>query len=139
LVLNIVFWITLTYSVGKIIADTRRKYAEDPDLYGLAQLEIVEEYILGRWQWHRFIGMAVIVLVGDLICFSGNIRQSISVALQPISYGMTPSEISALLPQFGFLAFIAFAEGWIWYKRAVTRAAMFALNRLALKYRLEPR
>jgi hypothetical protein len=138
LALNIIFWVTLTHSVGKIIDDTRKKYAEDRDLYGLAQLEIVEEYILGHWQWHRFIGMAVIVIVGDLICFAGSIRQSISVSLQPISYGMTATEISALLPQLGFLAFISFAESWIWYKRAVTRAAMYALNRLALKYKLEP-
>lgn len=139
LILNVLFWMMLVKSIRNIINKTREQYAKDNDLYGLAQLAIVEEYITGNWQWHRFIGMAIIVTLGNVICFAGSARQFLSTALEPISQGITRDEISTLLPQLGFLIFIGFAEGWIWYKRAVTRAGLYALNHLALKYRLELR
>lgn len=136
---NVVFWAILRLTVSTLIRGTRTKYAEMKDYYGLAQLDVVEEYILGNWQWKRFLGMGLIVLAGDAISFLDGLRSSISVALQPMFGGLKPQEISPLLPQVGFLVFLIFAEGWIWLKRAVTRATMYALNRLAAEYKLEPK
>lgn len=136
---NVAFWVTLTFTVRELISDTRAKYTSENDYYGIAQLDIVEDYILGNWQWHRFIVMGLIVLAGDVICFVGAIRNAISVALLPLFHGFTADDISPLLPQIGFLIFLVFAEGWIWLKRAIARATMYALNRLATDYKLEPR
>src|SRR6185436_14936154 len=74
LVVNVIGWRILVRRVTPIITATAAAYEREHQYHRLEQLNVVKTYISGWWQWARFLLMALIVIVTNLVCFNDAAR-----------------------------------------------------------------
>jgi hypothetical protein len=135
---NIILWLLFLKRVRIIIQASKDVYLSEREYFELERVSVVESYIAGDWQWHRFIAMCTTVLTADAICFVAVFRQKLSTITQLFLPELPNAVISSLLPDASFIVFIAVAEGWIWMMRAKTRASLYVVDLLKAKYTLTP-
>jgi hypothetical protein len=135
---NIIGWRHIVGRVTPIIKATRTALEEQKNYFRLEQLNLVEAYMAGPWQKHRFAAMLLIVAVTCTVAFFEIVRRVVGTAVSLVSD--VPLEIiSKLLPSICILAFVLAAEGWIWIKRLNIHTALVVMDRLRKNYALVPR
>jgi len=137
-VTNVVLWLLLLKRVRIIIQASKDVFSGEREYFELERVSVVEAYIAGDWQWHRFIAMSIIVLAADAVCFIAVVRQRLSTLAHLFLPDLSNTVISSLLPDASFVVFIVVAEGWIWMMRAKTRASLHVIDLLKTKYTLTP-
>lgn len=138
LIVNVIGWRVVVHRITPIIANTTAAYQQVQEYARLEQLNIVKEYMVGRWQWIRFAGMLLIVVTANAICLFPEVRASLSHALHGFAPSLMESAISNLLPVAALASFVLFGEAWIWIRRARCAVALRTIGDLAERYKLQP-
>lgn len=133
-VMNAVGWRVVMTRVTSIVHMTLLLVGGD--FFERERLRAVEEYISGNWQWHRFLAMGLIALIGDVICFFPAVRMTISSMIASVDFGLKGAVVSQLLPAFVFVSFLVLAEGWIWAIRIKARLSLSLISDLKGRYEL---
>ena len=135
---NIGGFVYILWFVAPIIKSSETRYREGRSYFGMAQLEVVSEFMNGEWQRYRFVLGLVLVVLMNVICFSDVVRTSIAQGVAEL-LKIEPTTLAVRLPTFTFVIFVAALEGWIWIERARVMVALRLLDDLNRKYRLESR
>ncbi len=114
-----------------MIEESRAEFMSQGDYFGIERIAIFEHYMLGRWQFWRFLTGCVIIAAMIAIAVSNRLFGGTIPYLQDI-----PLELVQLI---GMASFVAVLEIWIFYMRLKTLAGLAALDRLAARYQLLPR
>jgi hypothetical protein len=131
-------WRFLARDVRSMIRQSKALYEREKDYFGLAQLDVVQNYILGNWHHPRFYSMAAIVALIDIVSFFDQLREATSRLVTFPFPQIFPNAISALLPVLAFFCFILVAETWIWRRRLVAKMSLSALEQIEKKYTIKP-
>lgn len=136
---NILGWKAVCRRIAGTIDDSRSRYRDLKDHFGLEKLAIVSEYMRGRWQVHRFAAMlamavALIAATNALLYFQLD-RTVAGLVVQ----GLPAERLVQLAPAALFVVYVLIAEGWIWLKRMNAYHAVNVLDELAEKFNLRPR
>jgi hypothetical protein len=114
-----------------MIEESRAAYSADNDHFGLERIAIFERYMMGRWQFWRFmVGWLIIATMIALAVLNRVLGGSIPFLRD------VPIEFVQLV---GMVCFILILETWIFYMRLKTIAALGALDDLSARYDLRPR
>jgi len=117
---NILAWLQVKRLVRPIILSSRHFYImESSNHPALAQLDILAAYITGKWHWHRFMWMLVIIAVVDIISFSTTAREGMAGYLYRAFPDVPVGRIGSLLPDLAVLLFVTAAEAWSWAQRII--------------------
>jgi hypothetical protein len=135
---NIFLWLLLLKRIRMIIRASKEVYLNESEFFELERLSVVESYIAGSWQRHRFVALCILMLAMDVVCFNSVLRQQLSTSGQFLLPDLSSAVIASLLPNASLIIFISIAEGWIWIERAKTRASLHVIDRLRAKYILRP-
>ena len=137
---NICAWMLIVARVKPVIASSREislKSAEN--LFRLEQLQIVEKYMTGSWQIHRFGVMIAMIAFAIAISYLDGIRLLLALPIASVIKSVTPGTIAESLPlSISILLFVVVAEAWIWIRREHVRFTLAAMDDLRQRYILTP-
>ena len=136
---NIMGWRYIVRRVRPIIVASRSKFIELGDYFGLEQLNIVDTYMTGRWQRHKFIAILVMVVLTCIVTFSDDVRFLLGKLVNSSVPDISVETMAKLLPGLCLLIFVLAAEGWIWAKRLGVWSACLVIAKLEERYDLKLR
>jgi hypothetical protein len=87
----------------------------------------------------RHIVLFVLLIGFDVIALFQQTREEIAGVLHMIVPAIHVTSISNLLPALSLLTYILICEGSMWFMRARAKLSLHILDRLQIKYKLEPR
>lgn len=127
--INVIGW---RYLVGHFltqpVAESREAFRKHP--LRREKLELVYgRYLTGKWQWARFAGGGLLIIVINLLAFT-----RVADLVLPVTGGLSRDMLIAL----PVMVFVAFMEAWIWIVRLRLRAALKMLEHLGKRYRFSP-
>jgi hypothetical protein len=114
-----------------MLDESRAAYLAADDHFGIERIAIFERYMIGRWQFWRFmVGYLIIAILIAIAALSRLLGESIPYLRE------IPIEVIQLV---GMAGFVVILEIWIFYMRLKTIAALAALEDLSGRYDLRPR
>ena len=134
---NIMGWRHIVKRVRPIINASRSEFTGARDYFSLEKLNVIDTYMTGRWQRHRFTAMLIMVALICVVTFSQDIRHSLGELVNASVQDISPKTIDSLLPGICLLLFVMIAEGWIWAHRVGVWSACMVIDELAEKYELK--
>jgi hypothetical protein len=139
LIANILLWRYLLTRVRPIIEASAKIYRDRKNYPDLERLHVVENYLAGDWQKHRFLAMCLLLAAANVICFVEPVQQAASAVMRLILPPNLAPAIVRLLPHLSIILFILVAEGWIWIMRVRTWTSLHVIAALRKSYELKPR
>ena len=131
-VFNIFAWVYLIQYIAKPSIRTSQAASQQfGDYVGSEEIRVIEQYLCGNWQWHRFALGAVVISGLWGILFVQRTGRILPAVPDPISW--------ELLQVIGMLAFVLVMEIWIWSKQLHTKLALDLLQDFGERYTLSPR
>lgn len=137
-VVNVVGWHVLAARVSSICHASL--ILAEGDYFEIERIRLVQEFISGNWQRHRFLVMFLIAAVGAAVCFVPEVRATIRTVVVSLAPDLREkgAVVDQLLPASVFLMFLVIAESWIWTMRAKTRLFLALIDDLRLTYEMRP-
>jgi hypothetical protein len=77
-VANIYGWRHIVARVKPAANASRNKFASRNNLFRLEQLNLVQTYMTGKWQMHRFWTMLGLIAVTNIVCLFASVRAGIA-------------------------------------------------------------
>lgn len=137
-VVNIIAWRHIVRRIKPAIKLSRERFEQKRNFFRLEQLELVTEYMTGRWQMRRFYGMLAMLAIINFVNWNEGLRLLLAQMARNIP-GLSDKDVSNLIFGALILLFVFIAEAWIWIKRVNIRTALLVINRLKEKYEINPR
>jgi hypothetical protein len=128
---NVLGWRHIVQRVRPMIVASREGLRRN--LFRIEQLYLVDEYMTGRWQLHRFALMFLLITVMCIVAFFPPVRGIVGDLVA--SYAPVDTTVQ-LLPGSLFLLYVLIAEGWIWVRRIDLHIALRVIDQLNKKYKL---
>jgi hypothetical protein len=119
-----------------IIRASKELYTKQNEFVDLERLNIVENYMMGKWHWYRFAVLGAILLVVDLISLIDPIRVLVSNLVESAAPALKQGLAASLLPVLAIMLFVIVGEGWKWILRLKIRTALDVISALKVKYKL---
>ena len=104
LIFNILSWLYLVRFAKKTL-DTNREQSRDK--FDFEYHKVLENYLMGRWQWYRFIYAIMLIAFLNYIIFS----DLHLVIANKLNFS------SQFVVSIGFLFYVLTFEIWVWIKR----------------------
>jgi hypothetical protein len=131
-IFNIFSWQFLVRKiVGPSLSSSRIASINSGDLIGTEELEVIQRYLCGKWQWYRFALGGVVILGLAAIAYIKNNELNIIDALEPFSWD--------LVQALGMLVFVLVMEIWIWSERFRAKLSLEFLEDFRDRYSLLPK
>jgi hypothetical protein len=118
-----------------IIRASKNIYVQDKEYFDVERLRIVENYMVGKWHWHRFIVLGGVLLMINLLCFVDPVRKFIGASSELMVPALKIGLAESLLPVLAIILFVAVAEGWKWMLRMRISITLHVMSDLKKKYR----
>lgn len=126
-IINLISWrYMISFIVGEIIIDSQKEYQSINSFSLFEKLNVVKNYIDGKWQWNRFIIGLLLLIIINMLAFtplSTLVSQYLKISLDFIN-------------SISILAYIIFVETWIWIKRIQTKVSISTIEIIDKKYQL---
>ncbi|OEU75377.1 MAG: hypothetical protein BA874_09100 [Desulfuromonadales bacterium C00003068] len=126
--INLIAWLFLVSNISKKAFDLSSNILKaNEDTIELVSLNIVRDYIEGKWQWWRF-------MLGGLLILCINVLANTTA---PSLIKETTSALSEeFIMVFSIFLFVTVVESWIWLARVKRRVSLNLLTTLRNKYDL---
>ncbi|MGH6849378.1 MAG: hypothetical protein ACREDD_02830 [Methylocella sp.] len=119
---NIFLWRWFVeYFIKPLARKSREHYKREDDYFGIVKVDILNDYLDGKWQWTRYkLGTAYLLCL-DLI-------------IVPIQHGwLARTTIAAV-----FAVFVIIFESWVWMERLRAGFSITNIDKLSDAYGLRP-
>jgi hypothetical protein len=100
------------------------------DFVGIEQLNAIQRYLCGAWQWRRFT-LGGTVIIG--LCVAAYLKNSGRLAFNSDLFSWE------LMQAVGMLVFVCVMEVWIWIERLRTKITLEILEGFRERYSIEPK
>jgi hypothetical protein len=132
------FFLYILPFVKPLFDTSRREFAAGHNYTDLVLLEVVYDYMYGRWQWFRFaVGLGLVCFI-LLISFSNYVREGVSVAISDLVPSLFDFRtVYSDAPSLSFLVFVCVMEAWIYLMRFKVQISLQVIERLVRDYHLE--
>lgn len=140
LIIDLPIWWQWVVWSRRVIEASKVTYLHQsaPHYSGVERLNLIENYISGRWQWGRYVAMVLMLIGINIFCFDSKIRLDFASTLASRLPGASPEMLERLLPALSFFLYVVVAELWIWAVRIKTMISLRLIKRLASTYKLQP-
>lgn len=97
--------------------------------YEILRLDLVKDFIDGKWQWIRFFIGIILIEIFLIVNYLGI----------PGFIAMTTGKVSSEVVRAGFIAvFVFIVEPWIWYMRFRLKVAFGCVEKFEKEYSIRP-
>jgi hypothetical protein len=122
-----------------IIEQSKAICERNSDWFGKEQLEIVKQYMTGRWLWIRQIVLLATLALVDVICWVDLVPKTAASWIHFWKPAFAEHSVAALIPTSSLISFLVIAETWQWYMRLNTTLSVTALGLLKPNYTIKRR
>jgi hypothetical protein len=134
--IDTVLWIYTRKWAIPIAEATRRHHSSNPERYFyIAQIDVVEELMCGKYQIYRHIALFALIAAFDMIALFDTPKEFISLLIHAVNSDISERSMSELLPAAFLLGYVLACELSMWFMRARALLSLKIIDRLHMKYR----